>query len=55
MNDEINMGTMTLDSSPKTLNPINPVNFYRLNNSGLSNEVINTTLIVGRDNTTMIE
>ena len=21
MNDEINMGTMTLDSSPKTLNP----------------------------------
>jgi len=44
MNDEINLGTMTIDSSPK--NVTKPHNFYRLNNSGLSNDVVNGAIVM---------
>lgn len=45
MNDELNLGTMTLESSPKNLNRAYN-QFYRLNNSGLSNKVGSATIVM---------
>ena len=36
MNDELNLGTMTLESSPKNMSKAH--NFYRINESGITNE-----------------
>ena len=39
MNDELNLGTMTLESSPKNMSRAH--NFYRINDSGLTNKCLN--------------
>ena len=44
MNDELNLGTMTIESSPKNMSRAH--NFYRLNESGLTNEVGSGALIM---------
>ena len=44
MNDGMNLGTMTLESSPKNLSRAH--NFYRLDESGFSNEPGSSAMIM---------
>lgn len=44
MNDELNLGTMTLESSPKNMSKAH--NFYRINDSGLTNQFESGALIM---------
>jgi hypothetical protein len=44
MNDELNLGTMTLESSPKNMS--RATNFYRMNDSNLTNDFGSGALIM---------